>query len=244
MTGSRSWSHWLTASGFTVVAVAGAAWLELLIAHSSVAQLSLMPSALAIALAVRLGGLRIGLFALLLSALAIDFIVITPGALFDFSAADALVYGAFIAAWLVFCVVADGLHRQLNIENERRTTAERVAWQSDRIAELTGALSHARTQAAAIEAALQEPLHALGAEGGVLFLISSDGTTADVARAVGYPALAAVRSIPLGTSRTPLSDAAGRGGTVFVKGPGSAEYSDADIFPGPPGCWPPSRFRC
>ena len=233
MTGSRSWSHWLTAGGLTAVAVAVAAWLELLIAHSSVAQLSLTPSALAIALAVRLGGLRIGLVALLLSALAIDFIVITPGGLFDFSrSSEALVYGAFLAGWLTFCVVADGLHRRLHSESDRRATAERVAWQSDRIAELTGALSHARTQAAAIEAAVQEPLHALGAEGGVLFLISSDGSTAEVSRAVGYPALAAVRSIPLAASRSPLSDAAGRGATVFVRAPASSEYPDTDIFPG------------
>ena len=233
MTGSRSWSHWLTAAGLTAIAVAIAAWLELLIAHSSVAQLSLTPCALAIALAVRLGGLRIGLFALLLSALAIDFIVITPGALLNFSRpSEALVYGAFLAGWLTFCVVADGLHRQLRTESDRRAAAERVAWQSDRIAELTGALSHARTQAAAIEAAVQEPLHALGAEGGVLFLISSDGSTAEVARSVGYPALAAVRSIPLGSSRSPLTDAAGRGATVFVKAPASSEYPDTDIFPG------------
>ena len=233
MTGSRSWSHWLTAGGLTAVAVAVAAWLELLIAQSAVAQLSLTPSALAIALAVRLGGLRIGLFALLLSALAIDLIVISPGALFDFARpADALVYGAFLAGWLTFCVIADGLHRRLRIESDRRAAAERVAWQSDRIAELTGALSHARTQAAAIEAAVQEPLHALGAEGGVLFLISSDGSTAEVARSVGYPALAAVRSIPLGPGRSPLSDAAGRGATLFVKAPGASEYPDRDIFPG------------
>lgn len=233
MPASPFWSHWLTAGGLTAVAVAVAAWLELLIAHSAVAQLSLTPSALAIAFAVRLGGLRIGLFALLLSAFAIDLTVITPGALFNFPRpAEALVYGAYLAGWLTFCVVADGLHRRLRQEASRRTAAEQVAWQSDRIAELTGALSHARTQSAAIEAAVQEPLHALGAEGGVLFLISSDGSTAEVARAVGYPALAAVRSIPLGGSRSPLSDAAGRGATVFVKGPGSSEYPDPDPFPG------------
>jgi signal transduction histidine kinase len=218
----------------TAGAVGLAACLERLIAQSAVAQLSLTPSALVIAVAVRLGGLRAGLFALALSALSIDLFVLTPGGLFNFSRpADAVVYGGFLAGWLTFCVVAEGLHRRFRLESERRVAAERIAWQSDRIAELTGALSHARTQAAAIEAALQEPLHALGAEGGALLLLSTDGTRAQVARAVGYPALSAIGTVPLGDARNPLSDAASRGATVFVKGL-STTVGDAprEAFPG------------
>ena len=58
--------------------------------------------------------------------------------------------------------------------------------QSDRLAQLTTALGQARTPAAVIEAAVQEPLHALDADAGVVLLIRNDGGTADVVRVVGH----------------------------------------------------------
>jgi signal transduction histidine kinase len=224
---SGPWSRRLAPFVLTALAVGVAAWLELLLTRSSAAQLSLTPTGVAIAFAVRLGGLRTGLLALFFGALALDLVVIGPGALFDFPRpADALVFSGFLAGWLAFCVVADGLFRRMRADEAARIAAERAARQSDRIAQLTSALSQARTQAAAIEAAVMEPLHALRADAGILLLTSGDGSTAEVSRVVGHPGVTPGTSVPLTATRNQLADAAGRGATVFVtspSAPGSAE---------------------
>lgn len=219
MAGSSSWSRRLAPFVLTALAVSVAAWLELLLARSTAVQLALTPTGVAIAFAVRLGGLRTGLLALFLSAIAIDLTVITPGALFNFERpADALVFSGFLTGWLAFCVVADGLFRRMRADSAARVSAERAAWQSDRIAQLTGALSQARTQAAAIEAAVMEPLHALDADAGILLLTSSDGTSAEVSRVVGHPGVTPGTSVSLVATRNQLADAAGRGATVIASG--------------------------
>jgi signal transduction histidine kinase len=231
MSGSSSWSQRVAPYALTAVAVATAAWVELLLARSPAAQLSLTPTGLAIAFAVRFGGLRTGLFALLLSAVAVDFFVIGPGAFLDFTRpADALVVSGFLAGWLLFCVAADGMYRRMRADATARLAAERAAWQSDRIAQLTSTLSQARTQAAAIEAAVLEPLHALRADAGILLLTSSDGTTAEVSRVVGHPGVTPGTSVPLSGTRHQLADAAGRGATLFVTAP-SARAPDTDALP-------------
>ena len=140
-------------------------------------------------MSVWFGGLPAGLLALVLSALAIDFFVIEPGSLLRFhTAGAAFAYVGFLTGWLLFCVLVEGVHRQMRAERLRRIAAERAAFQADRIAQLTAALAQARTPATAIESALQEPLHALEADAAVMLLTSNDGKTADVARAIGYPA--------------------------------------------------------
>jgi K+-sensing histidine kinase KdpD len=215
MSGSSSWSRRLAPFALTALAVAVATWLELLLARSTAAQLSLTPAGVAIAFAVRLGGLRTGLAALLLSAIAIDLLVISPGGLLDFARpAEAVVYSGFLTGWLAFCVAADGLFRRMRADSAARAAAERAAWHADRVAQLTSALSQARTQAAAIEAAVMEPLHALAADAGILLLTSADGTTAEVSRVVGHPAVTPGTSVSLVATRNQLADAAGRGATV------------------------------
>src|SRR5215204_217152 len=115
--------------GLTVLAVGAASWLEFLIIRSDASHLSLTPLSLAVAMSVWLGGLVTGLLALVLSAFAIDLIVIEPGSLLHFATAgEAVAYAGFVAAWLFFCVVADTVHRRMRAERELRQGAERAAW--------------------------------------------------------------------------------------------------------------------
>jgi K+-sensing histidine kinase KdpD len=211
--------------GLTVLAVTVASWLELLLSGSSAAQLSLIPLSLAVALSVWLGGLVTGLLALVLSVLSMDYFVVEPGSLFQFhDAGAALAYAGFLAAWLLFCVVGDSVHRRMRLEGELRAAAEQAALQAERVTQLSAALAQARTPSAAIESALQEPLHALEADAALMLLTNADGTEAQVTRAIGYPASEEWPPVPL-TKKTPAADAAGRGAPVFVA---SAQAMEAE----------------
>ena len=88
------------------------------------------------------------------------------------------------AAFLVWLALR--MYRRMHADRDSLEVAERAALRATRTAELTAGLALARTPAAAIEASLQEPLHALRAECGVMFLMSSDGSRADVARSVAF----------------------------------------------------------
>lgn len=221
---------------FATAAVAAATWLEVLIARSATAPLTLTVFAFVIALAAWFGGIGPGLLALCLSAAAADFFIVEPGVFFNFQGpASAVVYAAFIAEWLIFTVLADRVYRGMRLDRAQRAEAQRSAKQADRLAQLTAALSQARTPAAAIEAAVQEPLHALGADAGAMFLISRDGATAEVARAVGYGA-AAPSSVAL-DEKSPAADAVGRGAAVFADGPsaGRSGFASTAAIPLPVG---------
>ena len=199
--------------------VAVASWIEILLAGSEASQLSLTPFALAIALSVWLGGLGPGVLALFFSALAMDMFVVEPGVMFRFERpAAALVYGAFLGGWLTFCVLAGRVYRQTLHDRTARVEAQRAAVRSDRVAQLTAALAHARTPGAAIEAALHEPLHALKADAAVMFLVSSDGSKAEVALAIGYKDGVNPPGISL-LEKSPASDAVGRGAPVLLEMP-------------------------
>lgn len=214
--------------GLTALGVAAASWLEILVADSGVWYLALMPLGLTVALSSWLCGLTTGLLALALATLSVDYFVIDPGSLFRFSdTTGAISYFIFIAGWLLFTILAESQHRQLRLERQTRRDAERAAWQADRVSQLSAALAQARTPAAAIESAVQEPLHALEADAGQLLLTSPDGREATVARAVGYPSLREGTVVQL-SEKTPVSDAAGRGAHVFITSARAwrAEYGD------------------
>ena len=218
----------LTHLGATVLAVASASWLEYGIVQFNISHLSLVPLSLAIALSVWLGGFATGLLALALGALALDLFIIDPGSLLRFSdPGAALAYAGFIAGWLLFCVVADGVHRRMRVERDLRLTAERAACQADRVAQLSAALAQARTPSAAIESALQEPLHALEADAAMMLLTDDDGGQGQVARAIGYPT-AEWSPVSL-RIKSPAADAAGRGALVFVPSAAAraAEYASS-----------------
>jgi signal transduction histidine kinase len=206
--------------GVATVLVVAAAAVEFVIGRSFVRELSLIPLSLAIAASVLAGGFGPGILAVCLSAIAMDLIVLEPGVIFQFeNPAAPIEYVVFIAAWLIFCLFASTVHRGMLADRERRVHAERKARQADRVGQLTAALAQARTPAAAIEAALHEPLHALGGDAGVLLLMTPDGRDAEVARSVGHSSASAAAQASLSRG-TAASDAIGRGAPVFLGAPG------------------------
>jgi signal transduction histidine kinase/ActR/RegA family two-component response regulator len=148
---------------------------------------------------------------------AIDWILTGPDTLFGAAdGAQAVALGALIGAWLVFVLLGGLALRRMRRDRQRCRTAEATATQAGRLAQLTAALAQARTPRAAIEAAIQEALHALQADAGVLFLVSRDGKQAESARVVGYPAGQSPSTVALLTP-TPISDAVDRGEPVIVE---------------------------
>jgi signal transduction histidine kinase/CheY-like chemotaxis protein len=237
-------------SGRVLAGVAGllllvpALWLERWLADAGTA--SLVPLSLAVAFSAWLGGFATGAASLVVSLVAIDFYLLVPGTLLTFGGtADAIRLGIYGVGWLVFCLGAERLYRRSLEHAGAKDSAERLARQADRLAQLTAALGQARTPAAAVEAALQEPLHALGADAGMLLHVEPDGCTATIARAVAYP-MDPSEWPPISLRRKcPIADAIGRGAPIisesrdrrqrdYVDLPGSlypAEYESVAVVP-------------
>ncbi|HET7618819.1 MAG TPA: ATP-binding protein [Vicinamibacterales bacterium] len=208
------------AFALSALGVAAALVVELLIARSPATRLSLTPFSLSVALAVWLGGFGPGIFALLLSALAIDFYFVGPGTLLDFrTSSEAAVLFIYVTGWLGFCVIADRVHRRNERGRQRRVDAERASRQATRIAELTAALAQARTPAAVIDASVQEPMHALGADAALFLLVSAETGALEVARTIGYESTEreARGRAAAAASKGAASDAVERGAPVLVE---------------------------
>jgi K+-sensing histidine kinase KdpD len=206
---------------FSVLAVAAATWLAVILSSSPAAIFAMAPFGLAVALSVWLGGFGPGLFATVLSLAASDFFVVVPGSFFTLqSPAQAFAWGAHGAAWLGFCLIAGRIHRLAEHAQTRRIEAQRAAAQADRVAQLTSALAQARTSSGVIDAAVQEPLHALKGEAGLLLMISPDAGIMEIVRAVGYqdePPDA--RGALSANAKSPASDAIGCGAPVILASP-------------------------
>ena len=173
------------------------------------------------------GGLGPGLFALLQAAVAVDFFFVGPGTLFRFaSAGEAAAFFSFVAGWLVVCLSADFVFRQMHHDRGLRAAAESATLQAKRLEQLTAALAQARTPRSAIEAAVQEPLHALKADAGMLVLTSRDGATAEVARTVAHPIGNHQSTVAL-SGKDPISDAVGRGAPVIIE----SRHARLDEYP-------------
>jgi signal transduction histidine kinase len=215
--------------GTSALAAAVASGLEFLIARSEIPQLSLVPLSLAVVFGAWLGGLGPGLLALVIAAVAIDLFVFDPGTLLTFGTrAETIVFAAFLGLHLGVCLVGSRTRSAWLRERGRLADAERAAAEARRSAELAVALSQARTPAAAMEAALQEPLHAFAADAAAMYLVSKDGATADVARTIAYADDAAPAAVSLHV-KSPVADAVGRGAPVVVDSPQARrqEYGQA-----------------
>jgi signal transduction histidine kinase len=207
-----------SAYGLAALSVATALGAELLLAQVAHGTPSTMLFALSVAVSAWYGGAIPGLLALLLSGIAVDYLVVEPGTLFRFSSpGPAAAFALYLTGWLGFCLLCERTLRRMRKDSQARRSAEQSANQSDRLAQLTTALGQARTPTAAIEAAIQEPLHALEADAGLLLLTSSDGRTGEVVRAVGCgadePGLRSEISL---AERSPIADAVGRGAPVIL----------------------------
>ena len=122
-----------------------------------------------------------------------------------------------LASWTIVCLVSIRTARRLRMETERSRVARAESTQAARLSQLTSALSHARTQAAAVEAALQEPLHALRADAGMVIFVDRNGTPVSIQRAVGYSEEeVAARDPKAQEGKSPASVAIGRGATMIV----------------------------
>jgi signal transduction histidine kinase len=164
------------------------------------------------------GANRIGAYGLTLTAVALGLgaallLVKTDGRPFT---APPAALAAIVGAWVAFCVLAVLDARRSRREREARVIADAASRQASRLNQLTAALGQARTPRAAIEAALQEPLHALQADAGALLLVSRGDEEAKVARVVGYPDGAAPTALTL-TSKSPIADAVDRGQPVILE---------------------------
>ena len=122
-----------------------------------------------------------------------------------------------LASWAVVCIISLRTARRLRVETLKARDARAESVQSARLSQLTSALSHARTEAAAVEAALQEPLHGLRADAGVVLGVNRDGAPTSVQRAVGYTEeQLAARDPKTQQGKSPASVAVGRGAPVVV----------------------------
>lgn len=216
---------------FAVCAVAVALCIELFLSRLTSSSPSMTLFALSIAISAWYGGVGPGLVALFASAVAIDYIAFEPGTFLSVSnRGQAGLFACYFLGWFGFCVLTERTYRRLRRDRDLRRAAEKAARHSDRLAQLTTALGQARTPGAVIEAALQEPLHALDADGGAVMLTQNDGSTAEVVRVVGHrqdpPTLHT--SVDL-SEKGPIRDAVGRGAPVIVesKNAATSEYRGA-----------------
>ena len=132
--------------------------------------------------------------------------------------ADAILGAAYSVAWLLFCFMTARAYQRAADDRARCVESERIAQQAERMAQLTGALAQARTPAAAIEATLQEPLHALAADAGLVLLVSREGGAVEVVRHAGYrPDDRDARTAASLAGKSPATDAVGRGAPVLIE---------------------------
>src|SRR5258708_31995290 len=104
---SRSMSNArrLGAYGLTVPAVGLGVWAGVVISRGGAVPLAATPLALAVAFSAGYGGFRPGLFGLLPAGLAIDFFLISPGAVFRFTrGAPAAALAGLPIGGTIFCL--------------------------------------------------------------------------------------------------------------------------------------------
>jgi signal transduction histidine kinase len=216
LTRHHSRAGYIGAYGLTLPAVGLGLWAALLLTGTDARAFAATPLALAVALSAWYGGFGPGLCALAQAALGIDYFLVGPGTLFSTAGpAQALAFILFIFGWLGFCILAGFVVRQRERDFKARLDAESASTRAGRLAQLTSALAQARTPRTAMEAILQESLHALHGDAGAMLLISRDGTTAEVARSVGYAGDRTPDPVTL-SEKAPVSDAVGRGVPVFI----------------------------
>lgn len=129
-----------------------------------------------------------------------------------------VVFVVFCAGWLLFCAGLVRIYRRSQRDRQECVGAQRARVEAERVAQLTDALSRARTPETVIEAAVQEPLHALAADAAMLVIDGRDDQPLRLARAVGYRT--AEREARAGTAlaaHTPASDAIARGALVTIE---------------------------
>jgi len=214
--GQRSTIQHVAEYALTIPAVAAALLVGVVTHRVGAEPLSVAPLGLAVAFGAWYGGFGPGLFALAQAAIGVDYFLVEPGSVLRFtSAPEAAAFCVFIGGWAVFCILAERVNRRLQRDWQVRRAAESSSLQSNRLAQLSAALAQARTPRAAIETTLQEPLHALKADAGMLLLTARDGHTAEIARAVAYTDTPGPEKISLADGGA-VADSVGRGAPIIL----------------------------
>jgi len=125
-----------------------------------------------------------------------------------------------VLAVLLLCALIGYVHGRERREHALRLRAERLVRFNDRLQELSGAASRARTPAAVIEACLPQFLYGAGACAGAIIVVSDDGQRGELAHAIGYDEalLSTWRQFPLADGH-PLSGAIRRHDIISVDSP-------------------------
>jgi signal transduction histidine kinase len=138
------------------------------------------------------------------------------------------------------------LAEQLSASNRQllRTQQEvvRAADRTERLQEITAALSRARTPQDVSAAVLEQGIAALGAGAGSICLLTDDGTELEVLQSVGYPASVLGQFERMRVDAPlPISEAARTGEAVFIEGADSIRErypAIADVIaPNVTGAW-------
>jgi signal transduction histidine kinase/CheY-like chemotaxis protein len=182
------------------VLVVLAIWADMLLAARGGPRFVFLCSSLAVAATAWLAGFVPALLAIAATAIATDFFILGPGQWLDAGGVSAsAAFALFVAGWIGVSRVVRAARVRAGMEVTWRVEAESVAAQSARLADLAGAFARARSEAAVIEAAVQEPLHSLQADAAMFLVVSDDEAAATVVRAVAYERTAELvgRQVPL-----------------------------------------------
>jgi signal transduction histidine kinase/ActR/RegA family two-component response regulator len=130
------------------------------------------------------GGFGPGLFATFIASVFVDVILARPD--HPLRGADAIALALFtLFGFLVSLLVRD-LQGEAADERGARKNAERLLKETAHLRDLTATLSRAKTPAEVIQTSVTELVHALGASAGVVALITDEGSTYEIAGAVGH----------------------------------------------------------
>src|SRR5687768_17376566 len=190
-------------ASLTAAALVGLAiWADLVLAARGGPQFAFLGSSLAVAATAWLAGFVPALTAIAVTAMATDYFILGPGAWFDAGGAlTTAAFALFVIGWIGVSWFVRAARARSSSEAAARVDAERAAAHVARLADLTGAFARANSEAAVIEAAVQEPLHSLRADAAMFLVVSDDEPTATVARAVAYERTGELtgRQVPLDT---------------------------------------------
>jgi signal transduction histidine kinase len=220
-----------TGFALSLLLVALATWVEMLLVAHGGPHFVFLASGLAIAATAWLAGFGPALLAVLISSASADYFALVPGQWLDVGTAlETTAFCAFVLGWIGIAWIVRGTRARADADAAARLEADRAAAQMARLADLSAALGRARSEAGVIETAVQEPLHALKADAGMFLVVADDQESAIVSRAVAYdvPTDLTDRHIPL-HDRCPLSDAVRRRALLTL--PSRDVLRDGDIVP-------------